>query len=311
MSASLHALLAGIVDYAGLFPPARLPLDEAIRNHARYRSEPESWMLGRFVCPAERLHELSDYRDLFSPQIPLAISALGRGGTDAAAFRKGFEADLEAILRFREEYGEAGRIDGIELRLPPEFGPGVLADVQELGALVSPGLVLFFELPPVDEWDASVARVVEALGRLGGSAGFKLRCGGADASAIPSVQRVASILLTCHERGVPFKATAGLHHPLRHFSREMNAPMHGFLNVFAAGVFARARGFDLSRTRQVLEDETPGHFVFTDEGLSWQGATVTTVEIADARRRAVLSFGSCSFDEPRDDLRALGLLGEA
>jgi hypothetical protein len=26
------------------------------------------------------------------------------------------------------------------------------------------------------------------------------------------------------------------------------------------------------------------------------------------RRRFVVSFGSCSFDEPRDDLRALNLL---
>ena len=44
---ALHALVSSIIDYAGLFPPARLPLDTAIGNYARYRTEPEAWMLAR------------------------------------------------------------------------------------------------------------------------------------------------------------------------------------------------------------------------------------------------------------------------
>ena len=58
MSPSLRALLHGIIDYAGLFPPANLPLDQAVRNYARYCTEPDSWMLGRFVCPVTELAEL-------------------------------------------------------------------------------------------------------------------------------------------------------------------------------------------------------------------------------------------------------------
>ena len=32
---SVRAFLAGIIDYAGLFPPAKLPLEKAIRNSVR------------------------------------------------------------------------------------------------------------------------------------------------------------------------------------------------------------------------------------------------------------------------------------
>src|SRR5437660_1475932 len=84
MSPSLRALLEHVIDYAGLFPPATLPLDEAVRNYARYRTEPEGWMLGRFICPAARLAELSPFADeLFPDWRPLAVAVLGRGGNNA------------------------------------------------------------------------------------------------------------------------------------------------------------------------------------------------------------------------------------
>src|SRR4051812_41630301 len=63
MTFGLRTLLAGIIDYAGIFPPARLPLEQAIRNYARYRQGPASWMLGRFVCPAAQLTPLAPLID--------------------------------------------------------------------------------------------------------------------------------------------------------------------------------------------------------------------------------------------------------
>src|SRR4051794_28088056 len=101
MTASLRALLSGILDYAGLFPPARLPLEQAIRNYARYRTEPEGWMLGRFICPAARLAELTPFvEELFREGLPLAVSALGRGGKTFEAFTLGLESDLNDIAAF-------------------------------------------------------------------------------------------------------------------------------------------------------------------------------------------------------------------
>src|SRR6516165_753901 len=106
MLPSVRALLSRIVDYAGMFPPAQLPLEEAIRNHARYRNEPESWMLGRFVCPAARLQELSPFIDeLFSDGPSLAISVLGRSGRSGSDFLADFRADLKCVSAFRQRHG--------------------------------------------------------------------------------------------------------------------------------------------------------------------------------------------------------------
>jgi hypothetical protein len=75
---SLKALLTGVVDYAGMFPPAQLALAPAIRNYARYRTEPEKWMLGRFICPAVKLGDLSPLVDeLFASGPPLGVSLAG------------------------------------------------------------------------------------------------------------------------------------------------------------------------------------------------------------------------------------------
>src|SRR5713101_4042837 len=59
MHACVRVLLNRILDYAGLFPPAKLPLEDALRTYLRYRKEsPHRWMLGRFVCPTARLPDL-------------------------------------------------------------------------------------------------------------------------------------------------------------------------------------------------------------------------------------------------------------
>ena len=54
---SLRALLEEVIDYAGLFPPSQLSMQEAVVNYAAYRSGELGWMLGRFVVPTARLDE--------------------------------------------------------------------------------------------------------------------------------------------------------------------------------------------------------------------------------------------------------------
>ncbi len=142
----------------------------------------------------------------------------------------------------------------------------------------------------------------------GEQVGFKLRCGGLEASAFPSSEQVASALRACLDAGVPFKATAGLHHPLPRVDAALQVRMHGFVNLFLAGVLAHARHLTVEQIRQILDDDRAEHFAFTAKGVSWRKVRATTKEIAVGRREAILSFGSCSFDEPREELRALGWL---
>jgi hypothetical protein len=308
MYASLRALLAGIVDYAGLFPPAQLPLDEAINNYARYRECPDAWMLGRFICPASRLAELAPHAGLFEQGLPFAFSALGRGGNTVDEFLNGLRADLADIAAFRARHGGRVTVDVLEVRLPAGLEAVEGADLNRLlsetVALLRPaGLSLFNEYPAALDAGLKSYLLVRYNTHLG-RAGLKLRCGGVGPGAVPPAERVAATLWDCNNFNVPFKATAGLHHPFPAAA----PPAHGFVSLFAAGVFARARDLPAERVQEVLIDGSPEHFHFDDGGLRWGDLHVSTAEIADARRSAFLSFGSCSFDEPRDDLRALGWL---
>jgi hypothetical protein len=119
--------------------------------------------------------------------------------------------------------------------------------------------------------------------------------------------QIARALVTPATHQLPLKFTAGLHHPLRQYRSEVETKMHGFLNVLGAGVLSAEHRWDADQTAIMLDDENPKSFSFTDDLFSWREWRIET-ERLDYRRRFIVSFGSCSFDEPRDDLRALNLL---
>jgi hypothetical protein len=327
MLPSVRAFLSEIIDYAGLFPPAQLPMAQAVGNYARCRQDPESWMLGRFICPAARLTELSAFHDEIHAAMPFVVSALGRGGKDVSEFLTGLRADLDAMARFREHHGEAVRVDVLEVRLPADVHQpheldalrallGAVADLIE--SLGPPALTPFYEIATGPQWHSTLSAVRHILASDRKSAGrerrrcrpggVKVRCGGLEASAFPSPEQVAFALTACRDAAVPLKATAGLHHPIRHFDGDVQTTMHGFLNVFGAGVLAHARGLSEDQVTKIIADENASHFLFDNGQFRWDAIHATNTEIGAARRDAVISFGSCSFAEPRDDLRALGLL---
>jgi hypothetical protein len=307
--ASLRALLTDLIDYAGLFPPARLPLDQAIRNYARYRQESDAWMLGRFIIPASRLEDLEPYHEeLFGVDPPFAFSVLGRGGGNLTEFLTNLRDDLRDVAAFRKRHGSRVTVDALETRLPPDLAdPQLPESVDNLYKTLR-----IFPLLDILLFCEATGRPEELLEQLGqlpdDQIGFKLRCGGLEASAFPGSEQVATILNSCLDAGVSFKATAGLHHPLPHFDASLQARMHGFVNLFLAGVLVYSRNLSLEHVRRLLDDDQADHFSFTNRGASWQRHRVSTAEIAAARRDFVRSFGSCSFDEPREDLRALGWL---
>lgn len=84
--------------------------------------------------------------------------------------------------------------------------------------------------------------------------------------------------------------------------------MHGFLNFFAASVFASVDGADEDQLTAILMDEAPSSFSFTERALTWQGKRADTESIERVRRGLAVSFGSCSFEEPVQDLRDLKLI---
>jgi hypothetical protein len=331
MAPSLRALLTGLIDYAGLFPPANLPLDQAIRNYVAYRRSAENWMLGRFIIPATRLQELGHFGSLLSEFPPVAFSVLGRGGNTEKEFLRNLGEDLIAIESFREGFSSWVVVGSLEVKLPDEMCRP--EDYEALCSLLqravertkadgSPGLSVFYEMALGPSWRAALHTVHAALQYVarvaksqpcgpvpkGSVAGFKVRCGGQEAPSFPSTEQVAGVIASCQKHGIAFKATAGLHHPFRHYSDDVRAHMHGFVNVFAAAALVTANDLEEDTVRELLEDENPQDFLFEDTHLSWGNYRASISEIERSRLQLATSFGSCSFDEPCEDLRALKLL---
>ena len=303
----LYAFLHNLIDYAGLFPPANLPLQEAIYNFIRYRSEPEHWMLSRFIIPAAKLDELSQILQKMTWNGALAFSVLGQGGVDDR-FLTGVASDIRAVDTFRAAFGARVRLEMYETRLPI---PGRDAQIGKRIAEVIPslhgaGLFPFFETPFGEGWASRAESLILALSQQPNdfSAGFKLRTGGVTADAFPTPEQVAFVLCVCQEAQVVMKCTAGLHHPVRSFQAEVGTKMHGFLNGFGAGMLVGR--LDAAQVEAILEEDDPASFSFSEQGMSWRGFQVQVDEIVSRRKRLV-SFGSCSFEEPRADLGAMGL----
>lgn len=318
---SLRAFLAELIDYAGLFPPAALPLAEAIENYGRYRQQPQAWMLSRFIVPAAKLGELTAVSGgRFQSNDPYRFSVLGKGGEDAAGFLAAIKSDIAAVNAFRDAHGPGVLADFYEVRLPDVVVAG--GDVMEMNGMVAAagslladnGLRPFYEAALGPSWRDVVAVSVQAIAAYnkatGQTAGFKLRCGGIDAAAFPSQYQVAHVIAVCRDAAVPLKCTAGLHHPIRRYDESVNTKMHGFVNVFAAGILAQAYMLPEHEIAAVVADEEPTHFIFSDKMFTWLDRVVSPGKIQTIRQENMISFGSCSFDEPREDLQLLDWLAD-
>jgi hypothetical protein len=284
--------LAGAIDYAGLFPPAALDMRTAVRNYASYRAGDDSSLLGRFVAPAARLSELAD--ELASLDVAeMRVSAV---------LGANLSADIQAVLAFSARVSRAA-VDSVEAKADR---PGTIYEIASVGS-GSAKLDVFVELP----LDGELELLVDAARAVGARA--KIRTGGVTTEAFPSARSVVRFMRACLDAGVPFKATAGLHHPVTGTYALTYAPdsprgtMFGFLNVFLAAAFL-AFGMSDDAAARLLDDRDGSAFVFGEQGVEWRGHRVDAAHLAATHARVFGSFGSCSFREPVDDLRSMALL---
>jgi hypothetical protein len=296
--------LGGAIDYAGLFPPASLALEPALRNYAKYIRDPDAWMLGAFILPVAEFGAAARELSQFDDNYPLRISALGPKTDNPEAFRTSLVAAMDSINSFRAMAGPAATIDQFEMPLPAEVSAETMKMIR---SSADPGLRTFWEAP-ADEAERGIKLIADNnRAHAGRKMGFKLRTGGVAANAFPSSAEVACALMCAGTHQVPIKFTAGLHHPVRLFHDSVNTKMHGFLNVLGSGVLALEHDWTEKQIEGMLEEEDPTAFFFHDDSFGWRDWRVATERIA-AHRELVTSLGSCSFDEPREDLRGLKLL---
>jgi len=303
VSASLRALLDQAIDYAGMFPPCALQLEPALRNQASYVRSPEAWMLNGFVLPVGQFNAATKFVLQFDPSHPLRVAALGPKTTNAAGFLEALENVAAAVRSYSRSDINLMLVSHLEMFLPDDVD---FVSLKAARAIVG-ALSVFWEAPP--------EKAEQTIALIAGhnsdddtpTFGYKLRTGGVTADAFPTSAKIARALVTAATYQLPIKFTAGLHHPIRQFRDEVKTKMHGFLNVLGAAVLAAEHQWAADQAVTMLEDEDPRLFSFTDDFFAWRDWKIDT-ERLQYRRKFVRSFGSCSFDEPRDDLRALNLL---
>jgi len=257
MTETLRTLLAGLIDYAGLFPPAALEMGEAKRRYASYSVGEHAWVLGRFVVPAARLEEVD-------PSWRCSVIGMPTRVVDACEIKVESASEVPAVL---------------------------------------PGVIAYYEVPITDD----PTPLAGTTGRA------KVRTGGLTPDAFPSSAVLAGFIARCTAARVPFKATAGLHHPLRSVQRctydadSPSAMMHGFVNVFLAAARLWNGGSEAEAVA-TLDEQSADAFAWDDAGVAWHGQRLTVEQLRPAREQFAISFGSCSFEEPVHDLRQLGWL---
>ncbi len=290
---SLSTLLTGAIDYAGLFPPAELGMSEAVHNYKTYLESGDAWALGRFIVPVSRLSEFDVATgSFFSDPDIWKLSVLA--GHD-------IKMDLEQIADFNARRSSFAVGDTIEAK-----ASGTV-EVHNIASVSPKSFHLFIEIPI----DKDPADLIRSIGKNGAHA--KVRTGGVTGNAFPSARDLERFIRACVTEDVKFKATAGLHHPIRSVYNLTYKPgsergkMYGYLNVFLAAAFIRT-GMNKDNAIMVLEEESVAAFRFGDGGVEWRDVHLDVKQLQSTREYSALSFGSCSFREPLDDLVKLGLL---
>lgn len=287
----MRAPFAEIVDYAGLFPPASCTMADAVRQYDVYRRSVDRWMLGRFVVAAIRLQELGE-----------AINA-GGIAIDAAdpwrlsvAMGAHVPAELAHIAAFQSGWESRGVLaDSIEYKVAS------VGQVVALGEQIPHIFRRYFEVPQVGPYHD----LVGAIGQVGALA--KMRTGGMSADLFPAATEVTRFLLAAVKHRVPFKATAGLHHPFRgqypiSYAHDAERQvMYGFVNLLLATA-ELLRGGEGETAQQILEEDDRAAITPEAGGLTWRGERYTEAELTMAHQQIFIGFGSCSFREPVDEL---------
>ena len=271
------------MDYAGLFPPASLDLRTAARNYQAYRASVDRWMLGRFVVGVAKL-----------PELRATVAAM-RGGDGAWPLSVVAPDAAAATSVLRGNDDASVRIESVEVRATSA------ADVTLVSRAAPKTREVYVEVP----LDAMTPALLDVI--AGVKLRAKIRTGGVTPDAFPAPAEVVSFIRACLDRDLPFKATAGLHHPLRgsyrltYDSSSATGVMYGYLNVFLAAAFMH-EGLSNKQAEDLLTETDSAAITIEDQVIRWRDQSVGADAIRTLRARVATSFGSCSFREPVDEL---------
>jgi hypothetical protein len=282
---AIDSVLQGLIDYAGLYPPASLDMRTALCSYLGHAKSKHAAALGRFIVDLNRLSEL---RNLAGNSLRnLKVSVIGPA-----------TADWDSLPMLLDD---GVSIEAVEIKTDEP------AEIDRITTLLPSGLDAYFEVP----LQANIAAALDDLSAAGVRA--KLRMGGVVADAFPSAEAIAQMLSAFSMRRVPFKATAGLHYPIRSrhlFTYAPDSPtgtMHGFVNLVCAAALIHFGG-DEDEARVLLNEEDPAAWNISPDTIAWRSFQWSTEQLREVRQQFFISIGSCSFVEPMHGLEALGWL---
>jgi len=282
---AIETLLGGLIDYAGLYPPASLDLRSAVQNYLKYRRGKHAAALGRLILNIDRLDEFRLIAGESLGDFPLSVIAA---------------ENIDCVL-LAEHIGSGLRIESVEIKCSQA------SEIERLARQVPRNVMAFFEVP-IEMGSLSALESIRAAGVRA-----KIRMGGVVREAIPSVSNVAQMLKMLAGLRLSFKATAGLHHPLRSkqlLTYDPDSPtgmMHGFVNLSCAATVLFFGG-DIEEATRLLDDEDPTAWQVDADSIRWRDQTWSADQLETVRRDFFLGIGSCSFEEPFQDLESLGWL---
>lgn len=262
-------------------------MDAAVAEYRSLMHGPFAWMVRRFVCPVAWLPELLALLPE-SVEEPWRIAVLGTSA-------EGFKQDLSAIERFEEAAAGRALVESYEVRTAPNLSLSTLKSMANAGFEE-----VFLEVP----WDDSMMDALHQLVEVEGI-GAKLRTGGLEPAAFPPPRRLAEFLHECLSLDLPFKLTAGLHHPFPHVDQKVNARMFGFVPVQVAVALGLRDDWTIDEMTALLESDDTSGFQIEDRAVRY-GDHVITASDLEAMREFFVAWGSCSVEEPVEDLRAAG-----
>jgi hypothetical protein len=295
------AALGGLIDYAGLFPPASLSVPDALDEYRRVRHSNDRWVMGRFLCRASHLEQLA----------AAATSTFTRGEAPwevGVIFDASPGASAAMSVEFQQEMAPVMRIAAAEAKLHEATtdAAGVVLDAM---ATIDTDIACFLELDRDEDVSAQVHAIGEALRDRGRRGGAKLRCGGPTRADFPSVDEVVHFIVEASLQTLPFKATAGLHEPIGHVDPDIGAWRHGFLNLLIASV-AYDQGEDATTVAAIVGEADPTTFVVSPMAAGWKHVRFPGSAIRRSRHVGFVAFGSCDVAEPLAALTDLDFLGD-
>jgi hypothetical protein len=282
---AIDTLLAGLFDYAGLYPPASLGMRSAANHFIEYGRGGHAWALGRFIVDLDRVDELRSI-----------------AGGSFNEFRPSVIATESAVWdNLASQIHNGNRIDALEIKCSRA------EDVERIAAHIPRQLVTYFEV----SMDADGQAALKPIAALGARA--KIRMGGVVAEAFPSIPDIVQMLKALADLRLAFKATAGLHHPLRSrrpLTYQPQGPtgiMHGFVNLCCAAALLYFGG-NTADAAGLLDEQDSSAWRITQDAIQWHDRSWTVGQLAEVRNQFLISIGSCSFEEPIHDLESLGWL---